>query len=149
MRGLLFFIAFLVGWAASYVSGAWPWIGYASMTRTTFGAGAITIVGESRRGVDIGLETFFFLRGQEIVIEYDAEIRAGSLWFYVYQPFDGKLGDGSSKYISSTSKGVWTVPVEVTGLYHITIDGSPTKGRGQGYDISYTVKWGARSARDI
>src|SRR5512132_1975777 len=87
VRALLMCLAFLVGWAASYASGAWPWLGYASMTRSTFGAGPVAIVGENARGIDIGLETFFFFKGQEIVIEYDAEIRAGSLWFCVDRPF--------------------------------------------------------------
>ena len=145
MRGLFYALAFLVGWATSYASGAWPWIGYASMTRSTFGAGPITIIGENRRGIDVGLENFCFFKGQEIVIDYDAEIRAGSLWFHVYRPFDGVLGDGPSLYITENAKGEWTVPIEATGYYHITIDGSPTKGRGRGYDISYTVKWGART----
>jgi len=139
-------LALLVGWVASYASGAWPWLGYASMTRSTFGAGPVTIVGENRRGIDVGLETFYFVKGQEIVIEYDAEIRAGSLWFYVYRPLDGELGDGTSTHITASGKGVWTVPVEVSDFYHISIDGSVVKGQGHGYDISYTVKWGARSA---
>jgi hypothetical protein len=86
VRAVLSCLAFLVGWAASYASGAWPWLGYASMTRSTFGAGPVTIIGENRRGIDVGLETFFFFKGQEIVIDYDAEIRAGSLWLYVYRP---------------------------------------------------------------
>jgi hypothetical protein len=35
------------------------------------------------------------------------------------------------------------VPIDETDLYHISIDASPM---GHGYDLSYTVKWGARSA---
>ena len=143
MKAFLYFAAFFVGWAASYASGAWPWLGYASLTRSSFGVGPVTVIGENRRGIDVGLESFLFFEGQEIVIEYDAVIRTGSLWFYVFQPFDGEFGKGKSNYITQTGKGVWTHPIDETGYYKISIDASP---RGNGYDLSYTVKWGARSA---
>ena len=146
LRAILTFVAILVGWAASYATGAWPWFGYASVTRSSFGVGPIAHIGENYRGIDVGLETFPFMKGQEVVIEYEAEIRSGSLWFYVYRPFSGELGNGKSVYITESGKGVWTVPVEETGLYKISIDGSPSKGRGRGYDITYTVRWGGRGA---
>lgn len=144
MRHLLFFAALLAGWATAYSTGTLPWLGYASMTRSSFGAGGITIVGENSSGLDVGLNDFVFFEGQEVFIEYDAAITAGSLWFYVYRPFDGKLGDGTSFYVTESGKGTWTVPVQTTGIYHITIEPSPTKGAGRGWDLTYDVAWGAR-----
>jgi hypothetical protein len=135
-----------VTWLSCYWWGLWPWLGFASVTRSSFGAGSIAIVGENYRGFDVGLDDFVFYRGQEVVIEYDAEVRAGSLWFHVFQPWDGLLGDGATHYVSESGKGVWTVPVHETGLYHITIEGSPSFGKGSGWDLTYDVKWGARRA---
>lgn len=146
-RGIAFVFVALVGWLSAYASGVWPWFGYVSLEKSTFGAGGITIIGEDSQGIDFGLETFPVFAGQEIVIEYEAEIRAGSLWLYVYQPFDGQLGDGNSLYVTKSGKGQWTVPVEKTTIVHVSIDGSPTRGAGRGYDLAYTVKWGARIAQ--
>jgi hypothetical protein len=134
----------LVAWLGSYVSGLWPWLGSASITRSSISAGNITIAGESRRGLDIGFDDFVFFEGQEVVIEYDAEVRLGSLHFHLFRMWDGELGDGSSHYVSETGKGTWTAPIPKTGLYHLTIDGSPTRGRCCGWDLSYHVQWGAR-----
>lgn len=136
----------LAAWLVSYGTGLWPWLGWASVTRSSFGAGNIAIVGENYRGVDLGLDDFVFFRGQEVVIEYDADVRAGSLWFHVFQPWDGLLGDGATYYVSESGKGTWTVPVRETGIYHITIEGSPLNGKGSGWDLTYDVRWGARRA---
>jgi hypothetical protein len=144
LRIALFFAALLVGWATTYVSGMFPWLGYASWTRSSFGAGGLTIVGESKRGFDVGPDDFLFVEGQEIFIDYDVSITAGSLWFHVFQPFDGVLGEGQTHYVTTSGKGTWTMPVEKTAIYHITIEPSPTKGPGRGWDISYEVAWGAR-----
>jgi hypothetical protein len=137
----------LVAWLGSYASGAWPWLGWASLTRSSFGAGNLTIVGENRRGLDLGFDDFVFFEGQEIVVEYDAVVRRGSLWFHVFRLWDGELGSGETHYVSETGKGTWTARVAKTGLYHVTIEGSPTRGECCGWDLSYDVKWGARPAR--
>jgi hypothetical protein len=140
-------LAALALWVASYALGAFPWLGYAWLARSSFGAGPIGIIGENRAGTSLGISTFLFFKGQEIVIDYDAEVRAGSLWFYVYNPFDGELGDGVAHYVTESGAGEWTVPITRTAIYHITIEGSPTRGKGRGWDLSYTAWWGARPAR--
>jgi hypothetical protein len=79
--------AFAVGllvWLAVYASGVFPWLGYTSLQKSSFGAGPFSVIGEDSAGTEWGLSTMFFLKGQEIVIDYDADIRAGSLWLYVY-----------------------------------------------------------------
>jgi hypothetical protein len=139
--------ALLVAWLGSYVSGLWPWLGWASLTRSSVSAGNITIAGESRRGLDVGFNDFVFFEGQEVVIQYDAEVRRGSLWFYVFRQWDGELGDGSGHYVSESGAGTWTARIPKTGLYHVTIEGSPTRGNCCGWDLSYDVAWGARWTR--
>jgi len=146
IRAIAFLVAALVLWAIAYTSGAFPWLGYAWMERSSFGIGPVTILGENRAGTELGLDDFVFFKGQEVVIEYDADITAGSLWFHVFQPFDGELGDGTFHYVTESGKGVWTMPVEETGFYHITIEPSPVRGKGKGWDLGYTAKWGARMA---
>ncbi len=144
MKAVFVFAALFVAWVVVYASGLWPWLGFANWTRSSFGAGNITIVGENRRGIDFGFDDFLFFEGQEVVIEYDVEVRRGSLWFHVFRLWDGELGDGSTHYVSETGKGTWTARIPKTGLYHITIDGSPTRGPCCGWDLSYNVSWGAR-----
>jgi len=146
VRVAAFLVAGLVGWLGGYAAGAWPWLGYAWLTRSSFGAGGITIVGESRRGMEFGFDDFWFFEGQEVVVDYEVKIRRGSLWFHVYQPFDGVLGGGATHYVIESGRGAWTTPITKTGFYHITVDTSPTKGPGVGWDMDYTAYWGARPA---
>jgi hypothetical protein len=139
-------LAFLA-WVAGYAFGFFPWLGFAWLTRASFGVGPIGIVGETGAGTSLGVSTFLFFKGQEVVIDYDADIRAGSLWFYVYKPFDGVLGDGTYRYVTESGSGEWSVPIRQTGIYHITVDASPVRGKGRGWDLDYTAWWGARQAR--
>ena len=133
-------------WFAAYFAGLAPWLGYASQSRSSFGVGPIGIIGENQSGTDMGFDDFLFFAGQEIVIDYDIDVRAGSLWFHVFQPFNGKLGDGATHYVTESSAGTWTMPVREMAIYHITIEGSPTRGPGRGWDLDYKVWWGARWA---
>lgn len=142
-RGIVAFALLLVAWLAVYATGVYPWLGYASLVRRSTSAGFLTIAGEERMGTEFGPDEFWFFRGQEIVIDYDAEIRAGSLVFHVFRPFDGKLGDGVQHFVERSGKGRWTMPVKETGWYHVSIDPSVVRGAGKGWDLSYTVQWGA------
>jgi hypothetical protein len=49
--------------------------------------------------------------------------------------------------VTQTEAGVWTYRVPKSGLYTISIGPSLTQGAGHGYDLSYSVWWGARPAR--
>jgi hypothetical protein len=136
----------VVLYAAAYLTGLAPWLGFAWLKRDSFGAGPLTIVGENRIGTSLGIDTFLFFKGQEILVDYDADIHAGSLWIYVYKPFDGVLGDGTATYVTESGAGQWTLPVTETAIYHVTIEPSPTRGAGRGWDLSYRAWWGARWA---
>jgi hypothetical protein len=145
--GATLFAAAFGLWAAGYLSGAWPWLGHASMSRSSFSIGPVGIAGEDSTGGSTGLQDFLYLKGQEIVIEYDADIRTGSLSFHVFQPFDGVLGDGVMHYVTKSGAGAWTWRVPKTGIYTILIAPSVVRGAGRGYDMSYSAWWGARQAR--
>ena len=133
-------------WLLAYATGAFPWLGYAWLNDKSMGAGPVTVVGRTRFGTSFGMNEFLFFRGQEIVIDYDAEIRAGSLYFYVFQPFDGTLGDGVWRYVTSSGSGTWTTQVPETAIYTIIIEPTVVNGDGRGWDMSYSVRWGARPA---
>jgi hypothetical protein len=141
---LLILLAGFAIWALLYLSGAFPWLGYAWLARSSISAGPVGVIGESRAGTSLGVSTFLFFEGQNVVIDYDADIRAGALWFYVYRPFDGALGDGVAHYVTKTSSGVWGVRIPQTGFYSITIEPTVSRGAGHGWDMSYTAWWGAR-----
>ncbi len=141
------FVAALLLWAALYASGVFPWLGYSWLKRESFGAGPFSVIGENQAGTSFGLSTLLFLKGQEIVVDYAAEIRAGSLRLYVYDIGKTGQGAGGSHYVTQTGSGVWTYNVPKTGLYTISIGPSVTQGAGRGFDLSYRVWWGARPAR--
>lgn len=140
------FLAAAVLWGALYASGVFPWLGYAWLKRDSSGAGPFSVVGEDQIGTSFGLETFFFVRGQEIVIDYDAEIRAGSLFLYVWDWTKAGQGVGASRFITESGAGIWTYRIPRSGLYKITVEPSTAKGAGGGFDMSYRVWWGARPA---
>jgi hypothetical protein len=135
-----------LAWVGGYASGAFPWLGYAWLSRSSVGGpgGPISIIGETKAGSEFGVSTFLFLRGQTITVSYDAYIRAGSLFLYVYQPYDDEFGDGVSTYVTTSGRGEWKVPVTRTAIYHITVEPSPAKGAGRGWDMSYRAWWGAK-----
>lgn len=143
----MLFVAALLLWVALYATGAFPWLGYAWLKQESFGAGPIAVIGEDSAGTSFGLDTFFFVRGQEIVIDYDAKIRTGSLMFYVYDLAKTGQGSGAQRFVTESGAGVWTTRIPRTGLYTISIGPSVARGAGRGYDMSYSVWWGARPAR--
>ena len=102
------------------------------------------VIGHDSTGGQFGVSTFLFFEGQEIVVSYDASIRAGSLWIYVHKPYDAELGDGVSQYVTQSGKGEWRWRVPETAIYSVDIKPSVVRGPGRGYDVSYRAVWGAR-----
>jgi hypothetical protein len=139
--------AALAFWVGLYGLGTLPWLGYAWLARSSFGAGPVAVIDGDQAGADLGLSTMLFFKGQEVVVDYDASIRAGSLWLYVYEFAKAGQGGGGSHYITESGKGVWTYAVPRTGIYNISIRPSVTRGFGRGFDLTYRAWWGARPAR--
>jgi hypothetical protein len=121
-----------------------PWLGYASLTSTWTSHGPLVPSPESRYGTSFGIDRFLFFRGQEAFVEYDADIRAGSLYLYVFSPWDRKLGGGQASYVTASGSGEWTVPIHKTGFYVVVIHPTTVRSDDSGWDISYSVRWGAR-----
>ena len=64
MAGAALLVALAV-WLGAYASGAAPWLGYASVKSASMGAGPISIIGETGSHATFGVDTFYFLAGQE------------------------------------------------------------------------------------
>lgn len=134
-------VAAIIAWFGGFLTGISPWLGVAWLARSTIGP---TPIGETSAGTSLGVSTFLFFAGQDIVIDYDVDIRGGSLWFHVHQPFDSVLGDGVSHYVTASGRGEWTWRVPEAGIYAVSIEPSLIRGPGRGYDLAYTAWWGAR-----
>jgi hypothetical protein len=138
---------FAVGfWGTGYALGVVPWLGYAAMSERWQSAGVAVPSGSTSAGTRFGFDTFLFFKGQEVFVDYTADIRAGSMLLGVYNPLDGNLEDGVWAHVTESGAGVWRVPIKQTGLYKISIAPSVVKGPGRGYDVSYRLAWGARRA---
>ena len=142
----LAFVAVLAIWFGAYASGVFPWLGYVSLNSRSLAAEPVGIVGRDTTGAStqIGLKTFAFLKGQTIVIRYDAEIRRGCLWLQVWHMFREGKDSSVSTCITASGTGEWTVPVTETGVYAVIIDSSVIRGVRPGWDMSYAAWWGAR-----
>jgi hypothetical protein len=146
VRAGLGFAALVALWLGSYLLGLFPWLGYAAVDRSSIGVGPNHfIIGEDRAGsFFLGPMTFVFVAGQTVVVSYDAEIRRGCLWMQVWHILDHSKNASVYQCIMTGGRGEWTVPINETGLYRIFIDGSPIKGNRPGWDMTYSVWWGAR-----
>lgn len=147
MRVGLGFVAALMSWLGLYALGLFPWLGYAAMDRSSVGIGPNHfIIGEDKTGgaFSFGPQSFVFVQGQTIVVSYDADIRRGCLWMQVWHMLDHTKDAHVSQCVTASGRGEWTVPVKETGLYRIFIDSSPIKGNRPGWDMTYSVWWGAR-----
>jgi hypothetical protein len=137
-------LAAILAWPIAYFSGLFPWIGYASLSRSSIGVGpGHFLIGENRAGVTLGPSSFFFFKGQKIVIAYDAEIRRGCLWLQVFHLWHAGPNPSVYRCVTESGTGEWQVPVTQTGIYDIIVHPTVVKGPGPGYEIGYTAWWGA------
>ena len=72
-------------------------------------------------------------------------MRSGALWLTVRPSGFGDevWRDALSRHVTSDDRGHLTYRVPKTGVYEIGIDPTTAAGRGSGYDLTYTVTWGA------
>ena len=126
----------LVFMATGYAIGLFTTLGYESRSIKFVGYGT-----NSRSGGGLGLKRMLFFEGQTFFAEYDAEIREGALRVGILKASSAPGGPHHVKIVSSDGAGDTTYRIPETGLYSIFFNGSP---RGNGYDISYSVRWGSR-----
>lgn len=140
-KGFGAIVVLLALWVAAYMGGLAPWLGFEQRTVQSVGVGPVAHVGGLGGGLGIGLDSFVFLEGQELFVDYDVEIRSGSLGVRL-------LDWGSFEHvwrtrIAESATGRVSFRIPRTGLYELTIEPSPLGGRGEGYDLTYGVTWGA------
>jgi len=100
----------------------------------------------TKSGGGFGLKHMLFFKGQTFFADYRAEIREGSLRIGILETF-GEIGKKPHfvERIAQSGAGRVTYVIPETGLYTIYFNGSVLGGRrGAGYDVSYSVSWGAR-----
>ncbi len=136
----------LLGWGAAYATGAFPWTGRESATVRSFGAGKVTIVGSQKRRNSLGFKRFYYWAGQEIMLQYTADVRAGGLRIYLAHGAGLRQRVSDTWTVSQSGSGEFTYVIPQSGFYRWSINPTVTRG-AEGYDLSYTASWGARPAR--
>jgi len=133
----LLVVAALVVLGAAYAVGLINTLGYEKKSVTFSGYGTGT-----NSGGGLGLKHMVFFEGQTFFAKYDAVVREGSLRIGILETF-GPIGDKPHfvKAIELSGRGEVTFRIPETGVYSVYFEGSPS---GRGYDVSYTMRWGAR-----
>ena len=131
----------LLGIPLGYQTGVFETLGYES--KSIKGGGFTS----TKSGMSLGVTTMYFFKGQTVFVDYDAEVKAGSLWIKVY-PLTAMLdADAWLRHkVESTEKGTANFEVEKSGWYRLDWDGTVLgkSPAGSGYDIDYTLTWGVR-----
>ncbi len=131
----------LLGVPLGYQTGMLETLGYES--RTIQGGGFTS----TRSGISLGLTTMYFFKGQTVFVDYEAEVKAGSLWIKFYNLTSMLDADAWLRHkVESTEKGTAIFAVEESGWYRLDWDGTVLgkSPAGSGYDIDYTLNWGVR-----
>ncbi len=95
--------------------------------------------GSTSQGTSIGSKSLFLRKGQAVIVDYDVQVEHGGLYVHLFNSWDppGRSTTENIKLVK-TGSGQRRIPVSKTGLYRLSIKGSPD---GTGYDVSYTVYW--------
>jgi hypothetical protein len=126
----------LVFVATGYAIGLFQTLGYEKRSIKFSGFASST-----SSGGGFGLKKMLFFEGQTVFIAYDAEIREGTLRLGILKTLSGSNSPHHVEVVSGDGSGETTYRIPETGMYSIYFTGSPT---GNGYDLSYSVRWGAR-----
>lgn len=126
----------LVFAATGYAIGLFQTLGYENRNIKFSGYASST-----SSGGGFGLKHMLFFEGQTFFADYDAEIREGTLRIGILKALGGPGAPHHVDVISSDGSGETAYRIPETGLYSIYFSGSPS---GEGYDVSYAVRWGAR-----
>lgn len=131
----------LVCVGVAYFAGLIQTLGYEQRHVTFSGFASGTSAGGG-----LGLKDMLFFEGQTVFVDYEVEIREGSLRIGVLDTF-GPIGDKPHfvESIAKSGSGEVAYAIPKTGIYSIYFDGSVLgNGQGRGYDLSYSVTWGVR-----
>ena len=130
-------IVLAAGWAIAYATGIAPWLGTATRAEV-FDSGPRQQVGRT-----IGFETFPFMRGQRIFVDYDLKrVDEGALAIRIVRNGVLYADRKGSALVTTPSSGRFEYVVPVSGRYSII---SRCHSKNGGCDIAYTTTWGAHS----
>ncbi|GJL59072.1 MAG: hypothetical protein NPIRA03_19290 [Nitrospirales bacterium] len=137
--GVLFML--VVGMVLALATGIMETLGYES--RNINGNGLTN----TQSGYSWGLNTFYFVKGQDFFAEYETVILKGSLVVHLYKI--GTMPSSETPYhrkISQSGKGTVKFPIQESGLYRMSFSGSVLGAQqdSDGYDLSYHIRWGIR-----
>lgn len=137
----LLVVAALILAGSAYASGLINTLGFESRNVTFSGFASGT-----KSGGGFGLKHMVFFEGQTFFAEYDTEVREGSLRIGILETF-GPIGNKPHfvEAIETSESGEVSYRIPKTSIYSIYFNGSVLgKGDGKRYDVTYTVRWGAR-----
>ncbi len=126
-------------------------LGYQAGMLETLGYESKSIKGggftSTKSGISLGVKTMYFFKGQTVFVDYEAEVKAGSLWIKFFN-LTSILDAGAwlRHKVESTERGTAIFVVEESGWYRLAWDGTVLgkSPAGSGYDIDYTLTWGVR-----
>ena len=137
----LLIVAGVIFAGAAYAAGLISTLGYENRHVTFSGYASGT-----KSGGGFGLKHTLFFEGQTFFARYDVKVREGSLRIGILKTF-GPIGNKPHFVESITTSGSGEVSYQIpeTGVYSIYFDGSVLgNSQGKGYDVAYSVRWGAR-----
>ena len=106
-----------------------------------------TFVSTKGGGFGLGLKYFYLREGQVAFVDYDAEVRRGSLRLGLHK-MGAPVGQGPHfvHQVARSGSGRAEFAIPESGLYKFTFDGSVLDGETGGavYDVSYEIRWGVR-----
>lgn len=138
---ILISVVVVIAAGGLYAAGVISTLGYEKrhVTFSGFASGTET-------GGGLGLKKMVFFKGQTFFANYDVDVRTGSFRIAVRRN-TGPIGGEThfDKRIGTSGPGEVTFEIPQTGFYSVIFEGSVLGGKkGRGYDVAYSVEWGAR-----
>lgn len=93
----------------------------------------------SGAGFSMGPKGFYLRAGQTFIANYNVTINRGEFYLWLRRKTLGlEMPIAGEVRLKSSGQGVLQVPIQQSGFYRVTMDGSPG---GNGYDVDYHVSW--------
>ena len=126
--------------AAALGTGAIQTLGYESRSKKFHGFSS------TGNGYALGFKQFYYRAGQEFFAKYDVDIRTGALDIRLRKSWAPMDGPAFRETILEDGQGEVTFRIPESGFYTARFEGSVLGAdrSASGYDLSYTVTWGAR-----
>jgi hypothetical protein len=119
-----------------------------------WGFGTITDTGPISRweqGFDLGFSLVPLVAGQEVVIDYEATVRAGAFWISAYdfgKPLSEPRRWSWNIHPGDPASGSFRFTISETAIYKFSFNATSTfesARQAVTYDLDYQVHWGVRN----